>query len=180
MLMIPADLQMEAAMPEPTRLERLLFRLEAQHRCLGWAFREIGNRPGIVFEMGLGHGRTYDHLRSYLPGRDIYVFDREVDCFADCTPPADRLLLGDIGDRLAAAAARFAGQVVLAHSDLGSYGEAHNTAMSALVSRLLPPALAPGAIVLSDLPLDLAGAQSLPLPAGTREDRYFVYRNGAA
>jgi hypothetical protein len=77
-----------------TRLERLLYRLEAQHACLGWAFGEIRHRAGLVFELGLGHGRTYDHLRSNLPGREIYVFDREVDCFPDCTPPADRLLLG--------------------------------------------------------------------------------------
>ncbi|WP_245299248.1 class I SAM-dependent methyltransferase, partial [Sinorhizobium sp. GL28] len=45
-----------------SRLEKLLFRLEAQHICLEWALREIAGRPGIVFEMGLGHGRTYDHL----------------------------------------------------------------------------------------------------------------------
>ena len=50
--------------------------------------------------MGLGHGRTYDHLRTYLPEREIYVFDREVDCFDDCIPPDDRMLLGDIADTL--------------------------------------------------------------------------------
>ena len=33
--------------PEPTRLERLLFRLEAQHRSLNWAFGEIEGRPVV-------------------------------------------------------------------------------------------------------------------------------------
>ena len=161
-----------------TRLEKLLFRLEAQHICLQWAFREIAGCPGVVFEMGLGHGRTYDHLRTYLPEREIYVFDREVDCFQDCIPPDDRLLLGDIADTLGAAAARFGGRVVLAHSDLGSYDQAHNVAMSSRLGPRLPAVLAPGAIVLSDLPLELAGAQALPLPAGVRDGRYFLYRNG--
>ena len=104
-----------------TRLDKLLFRLEAQHISLEWIFREIAGRPGVVFEMGLGHGRTYDHLRTHLPDREIYVLDREIDCFDDCIPPDDRLLLGDIGDLLAAAATRFGGRVILAHADLGSY-----------------------------------------------------------
>ena len=161
-----------------TRLDKLFFRLEAQHICLEWVFREISGRPGVVFEMGLGHGRTYDHLRTYLPDRDIYVFDREVDCFDDCIPPDDRLILGDIAETLAAAATRFGGQVVLAHSDLGSYDEPHNVAMTAKLNRRLPAVLAPGAIVLSDLPLELSGTRALPLPAGVRDGRYFLYRNG--
>jgi hypothetical protein len=161
-----------------TRLDKLLFRLEAQHICLEWAFREIKGLPGIVFEMGLGHGRTYDHLRTHLPDREIYVLDREVDCFADCTPPQDRLLLGDIGDSLAAAATRFGRQVVLANADMGSYEEAHNIAMSATLSRCLPAVLSERAIVLSDLPLELEGTRPFPLPPGVRGGRYFVYVNG--
>src|SRR4051794_33396091 len=161
-----------------TRLDKLLLRLQAQHICLEWIFHEIAGHPGIVFEMGLGHGRTYDHLRTHLPEREIYVLDREIDCFDDCIPPDDRLLLGDIADTLAAAATRFGRRVVLAHADLGSYDEAHNVAMSAKLSNGLPAVLAPGAFVLSDLPLELSGARALLLPAGAREGRYFLYRNG--
>ena len=50
--------------------------------------------------------------------------------------------------------------------------------MSAKLSPRLPAVLAPGAIVLSDLPLELSGTRALPLPAGAREGRYFLYRNG--
>ncbi len=159
-----------------TRLDKLRLRLEAQNACLGWAFGQIAGTPGIVFELGLGHGRTYDHLRTHLPERDIYVFDREVDCYEDCTPPADRMLLGNIDETLATAAERFPEKAVLVHSDMGSYTEAHNSAMSARLSRLLPAVLAPGAIVVSDLPLTLAGAAALPLPPGAQEGRYFLYR----
>ena len=164
-------------MNDLSRLDKLFYRLEAQHICLHWAFEQIADLPGVVFEMGLGHGRTYDHLRRHLPERDIYVFDRAVDCIPDCTPPNDRLLLGDISETLTAAGHRFAGQVILAHADMGSYSEAHNTAMAVKLSDRLPAALAPNAIVLSDLPLNLAGAMKLPLPAPAREGRYFLYRN---
>lgn len=162
---------------EPTRLERLLYRLEAQHRCLNWAFGEIRNRPGPVFELGLGHGRTYDHMRRNLPGRDIFVFDREVDCFPDCTPDAEHLILGKLSDTLAEARYRFAGQAVLVNSDVGTYDEALNAEMAKVVSEALPALLARGAIVLSDLPLVLPGAEALPLPAEVRSERYFMYRS---
>lgn len=159
-----------------TRLDRLRLRLEAQNACLAWAFGQIEKTPGIVFELGLGHGRTYDHLRTHLPERDIYVFDREVDCYEDCTPPADRMMLGNIDETLERAAGRFANAAVLVHSDMGSYTEAHNSAMSALLSRMLPAVLAPGAIVVSDLPLTMTGVNALPLPPGAQEGRYFLYR----
>ena len=163
-----------------TRLDKLLFRLEAQRACLGWAIGEIADRPGIVFELGLGHGRTYDHLRKHLEDRDIYVFDREVDCIADCTPPDDRLVLGDIADTLPSAAQRFRRKVVLAHADMGTYDDAENLARGAVLSRHLPAVLAPEAIVLSDLPLQLDGATPLPLPTGARQGRYFIYKTGQA
>ena len=52
--------------------------------------------------------------------------------------------------------------------------------MSGLISSHLPPALAPGAIVLSDLPLDMPGCEQLDLPDGAREDRYYLYRRTGA
>ena len=159
-----------------SRLEKLLYRMEAQVACLNWAFADLAARTGIVFEMGLGNGRTYSHFARYLPGREIYAFDRAVNSYPDCTPPADHILLGDLADTLPAAARRFAGQVALAHSDMGSHSKEHNTGMSALVSSTLAPALADGALILSDLPLEVPGTTPLPLPPGAREDRYYLYR----
>ena len=166
------------AVDQMTRLDKLLLRLEAQRACLSWAIGEIAGLPGIVFELGLGHGRTYDHLRKHLPDRGIYVFDREVGCIADCTPPDDRLVLGDIADTLPLAARRFRGKVVLTHADMGTYDDAENLVRATVLSRNLPALLAPGAVVLSDLPLQLDGATPLPLPAGARQGRYFIYRTG--
>src|SRR6478672_3291509 len=159
-----------------TRLEKLLYRLEAQHAVLAWAFEQIAGRDGVVFELGLGKGRTFDHLRRHLPERQIWVFERDVDAIPDCRPDPAYLIEGDMAATLPAAAQRFKGQVVLAHSDVGSFDHARNEATAKLVSAALPPALAPGGLVLSDLPLSLRGATRLPLPPAARQDRYFIYR----
>ncbi len=103
-----------------TRLERPLFRLEAQHACLDWAFGDFAASRRANFRAGTrARPDLRSSFRTHLPDREMYVFDREVDCFADCTPPGDRLSpLASIGDTLAAAAARFQGRVALAHTDL--------------------------------------------------------------
>lgn len=159
-----------------TRLDKLRLRLVAQDACLGWAFKQIAGKPGVVFELGLGHGRTYDHLRTYLPERDIYVFDREVDCFEDCVPPADKMILGDMRQTVPEAVQRFAGKVVLLHADTGSYGDKHNSTMQELLSAALAPALSPEGFLVSDLKLDVPGTEPVPLPPGATEGRYFIYR----
>lgn len=159
-----------------SRLEKLYYRLEAQCICLAWAFEQIAGHPGMVFELGLGHGRTFDHFRRYLPDREIYVFDRQVDSYPECTPDPSQMLIGDLSVTLPMAAVRFSAQVILAHSDVGSFSSQHNSSVSGVVSANLPPALADGALVLSDLPLTIPDATRLPLPPGAREDRYFIYR----
>lgn len=159
-----------------SRLEKLYFRLEAQNACLAWAFGQIAGHPGVVFEIGLGLGRSFDHLKRYLPDREIFVFDREVNSYPDCRPDAEHMVLGDLSLTLPQASSRFAGQVILAHSDVGSFSAEGNATMSGIVSSFLPPALAEGALVLSDLPLSIANTRPLPLPGNAREGRYYLYR----
>lgn len=159
-----------------SRLDSFIRRLEAQRACLDLAAAQIAGRSGVIFELGLGNGRTYDHLRGLLPGRAIYVFERKVAAHPDCIPPADHLFEGDIDRTLPAAVARFAGQVCLVHSDIGSGDEAMNAEIAAFLSRTLPPALAPGALVLSDQRLTLPGTEPLPLPEGVKPGRYYLLR----
>jgi hypothetical protein len=72
----------------------------AQRDCLNFAAWAIAEIPGPVLELGLGNGRTYDHLRELLPDRDIYVFEKVVNSFTSCTPPKNRLFLGEVTDML--------------------------------------------------------------------------------
>lgn len=160
-----------------TRLEKTLYRLEAQHACLAWAFDQIAERSGIVFEIGLGLGRTFNHMRHHLGAREIYAFERVINAYPDCMPDDDHLIIGEIEETLPLAAEKFKGKVVLGHSDIGSFDKENNRIMAGLISQHLPAALAPGAIVMSDLPLDLPGCQAVPLPPGAREDRYYLYQH---
>ena len=158
-----------------SRLDSVIRRLQAQRACLDAAAGLIAGLPGIVLELGLGNGRTYDHLRTRLPDRDIHVFDRQVAAHPDCIPPDDHLFLGDLAETLPLAAARLGRTAILVHSDIGSGDEAMNRAIAAVISRLLPPLLAPGAIILSDQALTL-DAQALPLPDGVASGRYHMLR----
>jgi hypothetical protein len=158
-----------------TRLEKTLYRLEAQHACLQWAFEQISGHPGVVFEIGLGLGRTFNHMRHHLGDRDIYAFERKVNAYPDCMPDEEHLIIGEIEETLPTAAKRFEGQVILGHSDIGSFDRESNRHLAGIISRSLPQALAPDAIVMSDLPLDMPGFEPLPLPPGAREDRYYLY-----
>ena len=83
-----------------SRLDSAIRRLQAQRSCLDDAARRIAGLPGIVFELGLGNGRTYDHLREVLPDREIYVFERRVAAHPDCVPPDDKLFLGNVEETL--------------------------------------------------------------------------------
>ena len=51
-----------------SRLDSFIRRLEAQRACLDLAARLIEGLEGEILELGLGNGRTYDHLRQLLPG----------------------------------------------------------------------------------------------------------------
>ena len=161
-----------------SRLDSFLRRLQAQRDCLNAAVDLIRELPGPVFELGLGNGRTYDHLREACPRREIFVFEREVSAHPDCVPDAEHLFEGTIDHTLAAAEGRFSGAVALVHADLGSGQAARDAETAAMVSALLPVLLAPGAVVVSDQQLNLAGAETLPLPPDVQVGRYFMYRWG--
>ena len=159
-----------------SRLDSFIRRLEAQRACLDWAAGLVRMLPGPVFELGLGNGRTYDHLRQLCPEREIYVFDRQVAAHPDCIPDPAYLVLGEIRETLPRAAERFARQVPLIHSDVGSGDAESNRRLAAFLAGELPHLLRPGGIVIADQDVAFPGAVPLDLPAGVRSGRYFVYR----
>jgi hypothetical protein len=122
----------------------------------------------------LGNGRTYDHLRDRLPGRDIYAFERQLAAHPDCTPAGDRLVLGDMFDTLPAFLARVgAGAAVLVHADIGLGRCRGRTALWRRgLSPLIEPLLAPGALVLADRALDLPRSRDVSAEAGAEPGRY--------
>jgi hypothetical protein len=161
-----------------SRLHSFIHRVQAQLACLDAAAEMIRDMPGIVLELGLGNGRTYDHLREILPGREIFVFDREIASHPDCRPGADHAFLGDFRETLPRAARQLGRRVALVHGDIGSGNKDATSALAEAIAPLLPPFLMPGALVVSDQRLEVPGARPMKLPADLPEGRYFMMRYG--
>lgn len=163
-----------------SRLDSFIRRLEAQRACLDFATESISGLDGIVLELGLGNGRTYDHLRERLPEREIIVFEREVRAHPDCIPDDDHLVLGSIEETLPSFAEHSPGRAILVHSDIGTGDTERNQALAAWLAKTLPQVLRPGAWVAADQALIAPGLTRQPLPAGIAKDRYFLYRYALA
>ena len=159
-----------------SRLDSFIRRLEAQRACLDLAAELIEQVPGVIFELGLGNGRTYDHLRRLLPDREIYVFDRQIAAHPDCVPDADHLFVGDFRDSLPEAKTRFAGRVSLIHADIGAGNLNANAAMARGIAAHLPELLCARGLIVSDQELPLADAMPLSPPNRIDRGRYFLYR----
>ena len=159
-----------------SRLDSFIRRLCAQRDCLALGARLIAEVPGPVLEFGLGNGRTYDHLRGLLSGREIFVFDRRIAAHPDCIPDPEHMLLGELRDTLPRASERIRMPAAFAHFDIGLVDAAANAALCAFVARWAPPLMADGGVVASDQELSAPGWLPLPLPNGVAEGRYFMYR----
>jgi len=159
-----------------SRLDSFIRRLMAQREGLNRAASLIQDQPGHVLELGLGNGRTYDHLREILPGRHIYVFDRRVAAHPDSTPDSRHLFLGEFTDTLPDATRQLGATAVLAHCDIGSGDRAATAALAAWLGPAIAPLLAPGAVILADQPMASPGAVEMPLPEGVPAGRYHFYR----
>jgi S-adenosyl-L-methionine methyltransferase len=159
-----------------SRLDSLIRRLQAQHACLAAAIQRTADVPGPIFEVGLGNGRTYDHLRELCPRREIFVFERHAPADTSLGPTGRHLILGDIRETLPAALAGFAGRVALIHSDIGTGDSARNARLAGEITGPLANLLAPGGVIVSDSALPGAEDLAVALPAGVAPDRYFLYR----
>ncbi len=160
-----------------TRLDTVIKRLMAQRSCLDAAVESLRVLSGHVLELGLGNGRTYDHLRALFPDRDIFVFDREVASHPDCRPDPEHLFLGPMQETLMAAVEKLGPTAALAHADIG-FGDAAATESNVVaLGPKIPPLLRPGGLVICDQPLDrFEGLTSVSPPADVEPGRYHVYR----
>ena len=161
-----------------SRLDSFIRRLAAQRDCLGHAAGLIAAVPGPVLELGLGNGRTYDHLRALLPERDIFVFDRQIAAHPDCIPEDSHIVLGNFPDTLPGALGLIGAPAALVHADFGSADAAADEAAAAFLSKVLPELMAAQGVIVSDQLLRPDGWATQPLPEGVAEERYFIFRAG--
>ncbi|MDJ0943232.1 MAG: class I SAM-dependent methyltransferase [Kiloniellales bacterium] len=152
-----------------SRLESHIRRCLAQCACIERAAELMSELPGPVLELGLGNGRTYSHIQEHLPGREIYVFDRQIAAHPDCIPDEDHIFLGEITETLLQAVERFAGTIPLLHVDLAPE-------VIRDIAAHFPKLLRPGGIALAQAEAVAEGLVPLELPSGVAPGRYFIYR----
>ncbi|MDB5524002.1 MAG: S-adenosyl-L-methionine methyltransferase [Rhizobium sp.] len=156
-----------------SRLDSFIRRLSAQRDILNEMRDRLDGIAGPIMELGLGNGRTYDHLRQLFSDRRIVAFDRAARSFSSSTPDLDNLVVGEIKDTVT----DFLGVgAALAHADIGT---AHED-LDAVTLTWLPEAMAgllrSGGFAVSGLPLEHSGLIAMPVPASVPEGRYFLYR----
>jgi S-adenosyl-L-methionine methyltransferase len=162
-----------------TRLDSVIRRLSAQRDLLNWAAEDIGP-TGLVLELGLGNGRTYDHLRTKLPGREIYAFERNPAAHPDCYPPEGYLIVGDIFETLPVFIERVGqGSAALIHTDIGTGDEEANRRLALRLSPLLDSLLQPGGLLIADRAFEMPSCTDVSAQTDVPEGRYFVYRRNA-
>ena len=159
-----------------SRLDSFIRRLEAQRACLELAADLVADLEGEVLELGLGNGRTYDHLRELFPHRKIYVCERTVAAHPDCVPPSELLLLGDMRETLPAVRARLADRVALAHLDAGNGEIAASKALADQITPLILPLLRPKGVLVSEPAVTADELRALPLPDEIEPGRYNLYQ----
>jgi trans-aconitate methyltransferase len=156
-----------------SRLDSFIRRLTAQRDILNHVANDVAQLAGPILELGLGNGRTFDHLRECFPGRRIIAFDRAANASAHSMPPADDLVLGEIEETAQA----FRGiDAALAHADIGTGYPDKDAITLRWLPQLMAGVVVSGGVAVSGLPLDHPDLVRLPLPAGIQEDRYFLYR----
>lgn len=163
-----------------SRLDTFIERLQAQRACLDLASELIAGLPGPVLELGLGNGRTYDHLRRLFPDRPIYVFERQPAPHPACMPDAEHLIIGDLEDTLPQALERLPGRAAFVHSDIGTGDSLRNAQVARWLASVLPTLLKADAVVASDQRLDHPALLPARPPTGVSEGRYFLYRRARA
>ena len=146
-------------------------RLAAQRDGLEWATERTKNMTGDALDMGLGNGRTYDHMRE-ISDRHIWVIGRVLQCHPSGIPPKADFLEGEAEAMLDKMAADGT-QIVLAHYDFGFGVKEKDVAEAVRLSPAIARIMAPGGIIVSGQPL--VGFTALDGPSTVAKDRYQFY-----
>lgn len=158
-----------------SRLDSVIRRLSAQRDILNTMPERLKAMPGPILEIGLGNGRTYDHLRGLFPGREIFAFDRTLNAHPACVPDEDHLVLGEIEETLGKAKDWLPAPAALAHMDIGTPDEEVNRRVRAFLEKTLPQIMARGGLVVSDQWLRSTRLTVLPMPDTVPAGRYYLY-----
>ncbi|WP_299348558.1 class I SAM-dependent methyltransferase [uncultured Shimia sp.] len=156
-----------------SRLDSMMRRLAAQRDGLEWGHALAQDLKGDYLDMGLGNGRTYDHIREIAPNRRIWVIDRALNCHPSCVPPKEDFLEGEAEEMLKKLAANNA-KIVMGHYDFGFGVKEKDVAEAARLSPMIGAVMAPGGVLVSGQPL--VGFEQVRGPESVDPERYCFYR----
>ena len=159
-----------------SRLDLFIDRMVSQRACLNAAVSATQHLSGPVYELGLGNGRTFHHMREIVQVRQVYVFERAVASHPDSTPEEDQLFLGDVFETLPKALAQFGATASLIHADLGGHNAAKNDLFAKRISPVVEPLLAVGGLMVASDRMYFDKLEEQELPPGAVQGRCFIYK----
>lgn len=157
-----------------SELDILIRRLMAQRASIERAADLVTMLDGPAILLGLGDGAALDHLCEVERKRGVIVFDQGPIANGSAARAAERVE-GDPRETLPRYWERLKRSAALA---LINFPITNETRLAAEAAPLIAPMLRPGAVVLSEIALDLPGWEALPPPEGVREGRHHLYRAG--
>ncbi|MGP4805751.1 class I SAM-dependent methyltransferase [Agrobacterium cavarae] len=157
-----------------SRLDSFIRRLSAQRDILNHVHGDLDlPADGPIMEIGLGNGRTFNHLRELFPDRRIVAFDRAMGAHASSVPEEGNLVLGEIDQT----AKEWVGiGAALVHADIGTGYDEKDAVTLTWLPQIVSGMLAKGGIAISGLPLTEPSLDPLSVPYTVPTDRYFLYR----
>ncbi|WP_137129150.1 class I SAM-dependent methyltransferase [Rhizobium sp. FY34] len=157
-----------------SRLDSFINRMSAQRDLINHV-RGLVDLPaeGVVFEIGLGNGRTYSHLRECFDGRRIIAFDRKLAAHASATPAPEDFVEGEINQTGQA----FLGwNSALVHADIGTGYDDKDAVTLTWLPQMVAGMLQSGGYAVSGLPLAHPELEEQPQLPTIQPGRYFHYR----
>lgn len=151
----------------------MLRRFTAQRDGLNWAASLIEGMEGDALDMGLGNGRTYDHMREIMPERRLWVMDRILQCHPSCVPPEDDFLQGEAEDGLTRLK-ELGAKIMISHYDFGFGVKEKDVEEAARFSPLIAEVMGQNGVIVSGQPL--VGLEAIQGPDHIAPDRYYFYR----
>ncbi|MGH6976003.1 MAG: class I SAM-dependent methyltransferase [Stellaceae bacterium] len=155
-----------------SELDMLIRRLMAQRASIERAGGLVAALDGPAILLGLGDGAALDHLYEIARNRGVVLFDKGP--IADgAVRQATERVEGDPRETLPRSWERLKRSAALALINFPITDEAR---LAAEVAPLVAPMLRPGAVVVSEIAVELPGWERLPPPDGVREGRHHLYR----